>query len=207
MGGKGSGRKRKGEQVGYDPTNPDTWPKSWTKTEERVLYVLEILGGHKMKSAPKHEWVDKMCGKSGRYHDVRLDRDMLETIADIQAMYKMGGFSRMPLPVALKIANKYSGTRKLFDVEDIDNPSPTSRPWKPSDIICMALEVFRMYLMGMDPMFNRIVRRTLAMDGNTIGLEKIAIAIDEIARYEGILDIEDYDYDFDSVDDEREYLE
>jgi len=201
MGGKGSGR-RKGDTKRYAPDDPDTWPVAWQKRERKILYMFDILAGGKLDNSPKQEVIEKWTNIGGRYHDIRLDHDMLESIADIQAMYKAGGFSRMPLSVAEKIANHYGGNKMPFDIEALDDPSPTSRPWKPSDIVRMSLEVFRLYLMGMDPMVNRIIRRTLDMSSRPITLEKIARAVETVASFEGMLEIDpEDDFDFDSLED------
>jgi len=201
MGGKGSGR-RKGDTKRYVPDDPETWPVAWQKRERKILYMFDILAGGKLDNSPKQEVIQTWTDAGGRYHTVKLDHDMLESIADIQAMYKAGGFSRMPLSVAEKIANHYGGNKMPFDIEALDDPSPTSRPWKPSDIVRMSLEVFRLYLMGMDPMVNRIIRKTLDMSSRPITLEKIARAVETIASFEGMLEIDpEDDFDFDSLED------
>lgn len=203
MGGKGSGRRTGGTQR-YDPNDPATWPVAWQKRERKILYMFDILAGGKLDNSPKQEVIDQWLSPSSgsRYHTLRLDHDMLETVADIQAMYRAGGFSRMPLSVAEKIANHYGGNRMPFEIEALDDPSPTSRPWKPSDVVRMSLEVFRLYLMGMDPMVNRIIRKTLDMNSRPITLEKIARAVETVASFEGMLEIDpEDDFDFDSLDD------
>lgn len=175
---------------------------AWQKRERKILYMFDILAGGKLDNSPKQEVIEKWTNIGGRYHDIRLDHDMLESIADIQAMYKAGGFSRMPLSVAEKIANHYGGNKMPFDIEALDDPNPTSRPWKPSDIVRMSLEVFRLYLMGMDPMVNRIIRKTLDMSSRPITLEKIARAVETVASFEGMLEIDpEDDFDFDSLED------
>ena len=201
MGGEGSGR-RKGDKKRYVPSDPDTWPVAWQKRESKILYMFDILAGGKLDNSPKQQVIEKWVNAGGRYHSVRLDHDMLETVADINAIYKMGGFSRMPLSVATKIADHYGGNKMPFELEALDDPDPTSRPWKPSDVVRMSLEVFRLYLMGMDPMFNRVIRKTLDMSSRPITLEKIARAVETIATFEGMLEIDpEEDFDFDSLDD------
>ena len=56
--------------------------------------------------------------------------------------------------------------------------------------------------MGMDPMVNRIIRKTLDMSSRPITLEKIARAVETVASFEGMLEIDpEDDFDFDSLED------
>jgi len=51
-------------------------------------------------------------------------------------------------------------------------------------------------------MVNRIIRRTLDMNSRPITLEKIARAVETVASFEGMLEIDpEDDFDFDSLED------
>ena len=200
MSGNGRGRKVGGTQR-YDPSDPETWPMMWQKKEAKILYMFDIISGGKLPNSPRQDYIDEMM-EDKRQYAVMLNEDMIGMIADINAMYKIGGFSRLPLPVAERIATLYSGNKLPFKLDEVAFPDPSYRPWKPSDVIRMSLMVFRLYLMGSDPMFNRVFSKTLDLKGDTITMEKLVRSVERMASYEGMFEIEDTgDFDFDNLGD------
>ena len=150
---RGRGRPRN-LPVDFDFNDPDTWPKNISKRRVRELYYWDILYGTQLKDSPKRRYLDKRDWRedSGRTRRFYLEDEMMESIADIQAMFKMGMLRHVPLSVvehAIRLAPGYR--RHPFDLELIKSKRPDVRPWSDEIVIQMALNIMRLYLMACDP--------------------------------------------------------
>jgi hypothetical protein len=134
--------------VKYNPEDPATWPHSVKGREKKMLHFLDILTGESREGSPKGKYLDDVFEGRRRGIQIDVDREMMETISDIEGMYKIGGFGNIPLVVAEKWASKYSNCRPPFDPELLTSSELSDRGWTPTAVIRMSLEVFRYYLMG-----------------------------------------------------------
>ena len=86
---------------------------------------------------------------------IGLDDEMLSTCADIQ------GMPRWEVLHFYHSRNRYATLLKYpkaipFDHDTVRDPDPSIRGWNDTTIVRIALEVLRLYLMGMDPYFRRV---------------------------------------------------
>ena len=68
-------------------------------------------------------------------------------------------FAFLPTAVIDMLLDKYPKAIP-FDHDTVRDPDPSIRGWNDTTMVRIALEVLRLYLMGMDPYFRR-VRRVL----------------------------------------------
>ena len=185
-----------GARSKYIPNEPDTWPKAFHVREEKMLYLFDVLYGMDNGYSPRNKILEDFEDESGDkrniYGTVTINKEMMRTILDIEAMYKMGGFGKVPMVVAEKWASAYQGDIP-FDPEKISDPNPEVRGWTPRAIVKMALETFRMYLMGTCPMTRRIITKVRLLDGEVKGLESLANAVYDAAEFESSLELDEYD--------------
>ena len=92
MGGKGSGRVKGSKNI-IDPFDPDTWPAENKRRLEREMQLKDVLMGSKIHNSPKKLWIrERTAHLEGERVGIGIDHEMLDTIADIQAMHKLGSF-------------------------------------------------------------------------------------------------------------------
>jgi hypothetical protein len=188
---KKPGHDKKGMpwKVKYDPTDPATWPASFKRQEEKVLYFFDILMGETRTGSPKGRFLDTVF-EDKHSVTIAVDRQMMEVIADIEGMYKMGGFGNIPLSVAEKWVGKYRG-KMPFNADDLSSTLPDARGWTPTSVIRMSLEIFRYYLMGTCPMTRKIIRNVMRLNDRPISLHQIANAVERAADFEDALELDD----------------
>ncbi len=195
MGGKGSGRA-KGSKNFFDPFDPNTWPAESKRRLEREMQIKDVLMGHKISTSPKKQWIrERTAHLKGERINVSLHPDMMDTVADIQAMHKLGAFRYLPLSVRETFFRM--GRYDLpFDSEEAFSGDPRARIWKTSAIVRMSLEVMRLYLMGLDPYMSRTIRKYLSVDLHKIGMKRMVNSVHRAAEFDKEFDYEDDD-DFD----------
>ena len=175
-----------------DPEDPTTWPRKLQTKREKLMYVFDVLSGNGMRGTYKQVWVDDWFdGK--KTVAVRLSRDILEDVADLNAIWKHGGFRNIPLPVAESLALRFANKSPSFDLEDLLNPDAETRPMSPQDIIAISLKIARLYFMGTNPVFSRLIRRTIDVYGNEVGLRHLAATAERMATYESMFDLSGYE--------------
>ena len=160
---RGRGRPRK-PPVDFDFNDPDTWPKDISKRRVRELYYWDILYGTQLRGSPKRRYLESRQWRedNGRTRRYYLEDEMMESIADIQAMFKMGMLRHVPLSVvehSIRLAPGYQ--RHPFDLDLIKSKRPDVRPWSDEIVIQMALNIMRLYLMACDPFSRNFVAGAL----------------------------------------------
>ena len=132
---------------------------------------------------------------------VRIDSDMIDTIADIGAMHKIGMFRHLPDGVLTQLGRKTRGNLP-FDPATVDDPNPEIRAWRHTAVIRMSLEIMRLYLLALDPYVREVIRSTLSAGNHRrIGLLEIAQSIERVCGLEANIDYEDdEDFDFSSLE-------
>jgi hypothetical protein len=195
MGGKGSGRT-KGSKNFVDPFDPDTWPADSKRRLEREMQLKDVLMGSKVVNSPKKLWIrERTAHLEGERIGIGIDNEMLDTIADIQAMHKLGAFRYLPLSVREMFFR--TGKYHLpFNVDEAFSGNPKSRPWNTTAIVRMSLEVMRLYLMGLDPYMSRAMRNYLSVDLHKIGMKRMTNSVHRAGEFEKEFDYED-DSEFD----------
>jgi hypothetical protein len=178
-----------GPRSKYDPSRPETWPKSFERKQEKMLYLFDVLRGMDNDEAPRNKALNELFEDRDRI-GMSLNKEMMRTILDIQAMYKMGGFGAVPMVVAEKWASAYTMSQLPFDIDELGDPNPEIRGWTPGAVIRMALETFRLYLMGTCPMTRRVITKVRMLNDDTIGLEKLANVVFNAAEFEAMIDDE-----------------
>ena len=76
---------------------------------------------------------------------------------------------------------------------DLLNPDAETRPITPQDIIAISLKIARLYFMGSHPFFAKLMRRTIDVYGEELGLRLLASICNQMATYEGMFDLSQYD--------------
>ena len=202
MGGKGSGRT-KGATNKIDPFDPNTWPADSKRRLEREMQIKDVLMGHKVSTSPKKQWIrERTAHRPNERINVSLHPDMLDTVADIQAMHKLGTFRFLPLSVRETFFRM--GRYDLpFDSEEAFSKDPKARVWKTSAIVRMSLEIMRLYLMGLDPYMSRAMRNYLSVDLHKIGMKRMVNSVHRAAEFDKEFDYEDDDdFDFTGLSDD-----
>ena len=190
------GRRRKG----YDPEDPDTWPADAKRRRYKELMIRDILIGSHSDTSPKSKWIDKKLKVDDNSRRVKLDEDMLDTIADIQAMYKIGTFRFLPDSV-LKVLQQRS-SKLPFDPKTVDDPNPEIRSWNVTSVVRMSLEVMRLYLFATDPYMRKVLGKVVRVDGAKIGLKSLDTMMEETADLDSKFEYEDDDdFDFSILED------
>jgi hypothetical protein len=139
--------------------------------------------GESKSGSPKGRYLDKVFEDKDVIH-VAIDRDMMEVIADIEGMYKMGGFGNVPLVVAEKWADRYSKAKIPFEPEQLDSPNLSDRPWTPTAVIRLSLDIFRYYLMGTCPVTRKVIKNVMRANDRPITLHQIANAVERAGDFE-----------------------
>ncbi len=196
-GSKPRGRPRKP----IDVNDPDTWPRLEKRQHKREMYLKDVFLGHTTDKSPKSKYIDSQLQRMNDGLRVRIDPDMIEAIADIGAMHKIGMFRHLPDSV-LEVLIRRTKNNLPFDPETVGDPNPSMRAWRHTAVIRMALEVMRLYLMAMDPYVREVVRSTLSADKHRqIGLREVAQSIERVCGLEAMIDYEDDDdFDFSSLE-------
>ena len=175
----------------YDPADPSTWPLSVRKQVDKIFYLLDALVGESKHGSPKGRYLDKVFEDKDVVH-VAIYRDMMEVIADIEGMYKMGGFGNVPLVVAEKWADRYSKSKIPFTPDQLDSGNLSDRPWTPTAVIRLSLDVFRYYLMGTCPMTRKVIKKVMRANDRPITLHQIANAVERAGDFEAEVEVDDY---------------
>ena len=202
MGGKGSGRPI-GDRNKIDPFDPNTWPADSKRRLEREMQIKDVLMGSKVVNSPKKLWIrERTAHLEGDKVGVQLDQTMLDTVADMQAMYKLGAFRYLPLSVREVFLR--TGMYNLpFDKDAAFSNDPKSRPWTTTALVRMSLEVMRLYLMGLDPYMSRAMRSYLSVDLHKIGMKRMTNSVQRAAEFDKVYDYEDdSEFDFSGLMDE-----
>ena len=202
MGGQGSGRAKGSKNIS-DPFDPDTWPAESKRRLEREMQIKDVLMGHKVSTSPKKQWIrERTAHRPDERINVSLHPDMLDTVADIQAMHKLGTFRLLPLSVRETFFRM--GRYDLpFDSEEAFGKDPRTRVWKTSAIVRMSLEVMRLYLMGLDPYMSKAMRNYLSVDLHKIGMKRMVNSVHRAAEFDKEFDYEDdADFDFTGLTDD-----
>lgn len=194
MGGKGSGRP-KGAKTRIDPFDPETWPADNQRRLAREMQLRDVLIGNKIHNSPKNIWIrERTAHLEGERVGIGIDKGMLDTVADIQAMHKLGAFRYMPLSVR-EIFFRTGQYNIPFNIEEAYSGNPTTRPWNITAIVRMSLEVMRLYLMGLDPYMSRAIRNYLSVDLHKIGVKRMTNAVQRVGDFEKEYE-DDSDFDF-----------
>lgn len=212
---RGPGRPRK-KRAPFDFNDPETWPTDITKRRIKELYWWDILYGTQLKDSPKARYLKSRQWRedSGRTRRYYLEDEMVESIADIQAMFKMGMLRHVPLSVvehAITLTPGYQ--RKPFDLELIKSKRPDARPWTDEIIIQMALNIMRLYLMACDPFSRNFVAGALQAGHYSVSsqrnwndppsLKRIANSMEQAGAFLDSIEYEsDDDFDFSDLVDE-----
>jgi len=197
MGGKGSGRPI-GSRMKIDPFDPNTWPAGDKRRLEREMQLRDILIGNKVVNSPKAIYLkERMAHLERDSVGIALNHHMMDTIADIQAMHKLGAFRFLPLSVREVFLR--SGQYHLpFDSEEAYSENPKARIWNDTAIVKMSLEVLRLYLMGLDPYTSRVIRSYLSVDLHKVGVKKMTNAVERVAEFQNEYEDDD-DFDFSTL--------
>ena len=188
---KSKKRKERSTKM-IDPEDPTTWPRKLETKRERLMYMFDILGGSNLHGLYKQVWVDDFFD-GAESKRVKLSRDILEDVADLNAIWKSGGFRHIPLPVAESHMLRFATTGVPVDMDDLLNPDAETRPMSPQDVIAISLKIARLYFMGSHPVFAKLMRRTIDVYGEELGLRHIAGVASRMATYEGMFDLSQYD--------------
>ena len=175
-----------------DPEDPTTWPRKLESKRDRLMYLFDVLGGSNLHGSYKQVWVDDFFDGAD-FKRVQLSRDILEDVADLNAIWKSGGFRHIPLPVAESLMLRFATTGAPVDMDDLLNPDAETRPISPQDIIAISLKIARLYFMGSHPVFTKLMRRTIDIYGEELGLRHLASVCAKTATYEGMFDLSQYD--------------
>ena len=160
---KSKKRKERSTKM-IDPEDPTTWPRKLETKRERLMYMFDILGGGNLHGSYKQVWVDDFFD-GAESKRVKLSRDILEDVADLNAIWKSGGFRHIPLPVAESLMLRFATTGVPVDMDDLLNPDAETRPMSPQDVIAISLKIARLYFMGSHPVFAKLMRRTIDVYG------------------------------------------
>ena len=175
-----------------DPEDPTTWPRKLETKRERLMYMFDILGGSNLHGSYKQVWVDDFFDGADSKR-VKLSRDILEDVADLNAIWKSGGFRHIPLPVAESLMLRFATTGSPAELEDLLNPDAETRPLTPQDVISISFKIALLYFMGAHPVFAKLMRRTIDVYGEELGLRHLASICNQMATYEGMFDLSQYD--------------
>jgi hypothetical protein len=174
-----------------DPDDPTTWPKSLETRREKLMYLFDILSND-VEGTYKQKWIDDYYSDKASTQ-IALTRDIMEGVADLNAVWRHGGFRNIPLPMAEMLMLRMANRRGSYSIEELRNPNPETRPFSPSDIIAIAIAIARFYFMGSNPVFARLIKKTVDVYGEDIGLRHLAATADRMATYEGMFDLSKYD--------------
>lgn len=174
-----------------DPDDPTTWPKSLETKREKLMYLFDILSND-VDGTYKQKWVDDYY-LDNPSKQMSLSPDIMEGIADLNAVWRHGGFRNIPLPMAEMLMLRMANRRGSYSIEELRNPNPETRPFSPSDIVAISIAIARFYFMGSNPVFARLIKRTVDIYGEDIGLRHLAATADRMATYEGMFDLSKYD--------------
>ena len=198
MGGKGSGRT-KGATNKIDPFDPNTWPADSKRRLEREMQIKDVLMGHKVSTSPKKQWIrERTAHRPDERINVSLHPDILDTVADIQAMHKLGTFRFLPLSVR----------ETFFPNGKIRPPIRLRRGFlqrsqaKSLEDFCDSQDVFGNYetlSYGTRPYMSRAMRNYLSVDLHKIGMKRMVNSVHRAAEFDKEFDYEDDD-DFDLPD-------
>ena len=193
-GSKNDAPKGRSRKMQIDPFNPDTWPADSKRRLEREMHIKDIMCGKKISNSPKAMFMEEFRLKDSDAYgkNVWMDEDILERISDIQALHKIGSFRFVPLVVRDQYA-KNTNSPLPFDITKIDEPK--SKPWELKEIIRMSLSVMSLYLMGLDPYTNKIMRQYLTMDLHKVGYRKAANSVELSANFMDKFETDEY-FDF-----------
>jgi hypothetical protein len=173
-----------------DPEDPTTWPKSLETKRDKLMYLFDILSND-TGGTYKQKWIDDYY-EDNPSKQMALSRDILEGVADLNAIWRHGGFRNIPLPMAEMLMLRMANRRGTYSIEELRNPNPETRPFSPSDIIAISISIARFYFMGSNPVFARLIKKTVDIYGEDIGLRHLAATADKMATYEGMFDLHDY---------------
>jgi len=172
----------RGRPSRYVPNDPSTWPKHFIKKHEKAMYLLDVLIGDTDPSFPKAKYLLEESNVD-YIKRIGLDDEMLSTCADIQGMAKMGSFAFLPTAVIDMLLDKYPKAIP-FDHDTVRDPDPSIRGWNDTTIVRIALEVLRLYLMGMDPYFRRVKKSAmLYAKQDAVTLWDVCKAIEHSAKF------------------------
>ena len=174
-----------------DPDDPTTWPKSLETRRDKLMYLFDILSND-VEGTYKQKWIDDYYSDRAT-KQMALTRDIMEGIADLNAVWRHGGFRNIPLPMAEMLMLRMANRRGSYSIEELRNPNPETRPFSPSDIVAISIAIARFYFMGSNPVFARLIKNTVDVYGEDIGLRHLAATADRMATYEGMFDLSKYD--------------
>ena len=174
-----------------DPDDPTTWPKSLETRREKLMYLFDILSND-VEGTYKQKWIDDYYSDKASTQ-IALTRDIMEGVADLNAVWRHGGFRNIPLPMAEMLMLRMANRRGSYSIEELRNPNPETRPFSPSDIIAISIAIARFYFMGSNPVFARLIKKTVDVYGEDIGLRHLAATADRMATYEGMFELSKYD--------------
>jgi len=171
-----------------DPDDPTTWPKKLQTKREKIMYLFDILSGNK-PGTYKQKWIDEKFGDKTAVQ-LRMSKDILEDIADINAIWKHGGFKNIPLPVAEGIMMRFSTRPEPITEDDLYNYDPAERPLSPQDVIALSLLITKFYFMGANPVFAYLMKKTTDVYGNEVGLRHLAATASRMATYANMFEVD-----------------
>lgn len=174
-----------------DPEDPTTWPKSLETKREKLMYLFDILSND-VEGSYKQKWIDDYY-LDNTSKQMALSPDIMEGIADLNAVWRHGGFRNIPLPMAEMLMLRMANRRGSYSIEELRNPNPETRPFSPSDIVAISIAIARFYFMGSNPVFARLIKKTVDIYGEDIGLRHLAATADKMATYESMFDLSKYD--------------
>lgn len=174
-----------------DPEDPTTWPKKLETKREKLMYLFDILSGNR-PGTYKQQWIEERYSDA-KTVDLRLTRDIIEDIADLNAVYKHGGFRNLPQPVAEAIVRRFSTRPGPLEEEDLYSTDPMDRPLTPQDIIAISLMIAKFHFMAANPVFSHLMKTTTDVYGNKVGLRHLANVAGKMATYSNMFDLDGYD--------------
>ena len=81
--------------------------------------------------------------------------------------------SEISLCLWLKLYFRMSNRPGDYTIEELRNPDPETRPFTPGDIIAISLSIARFYFMGTNPVFARLIKKTVDITGITLGSDTL----------------------------------
>ena len=174
-----------------DPEDPTTWPTRLESKRERLMYLFDILSGNQPGTYKQH-WIEERFGEA-HTKDIRVTRDIIEDLADLNSVYKHGGFRNIPQPVAEAIVRRFSTRPGPLSEEDLYSTDPTERPFTPQDLIAISLLITKFYFMAANPVFTHLMKTTTDVYGRKVGLRHLANVAEKMATYHNMFDLEGYE--------------
>ncbi len=168
------------------------------RRSEREDAITELFLGHNLPGSKKtllKERIAKAIGDGKRFQ-VELSEESLVTIRDINSLYEIGTFRNIPDAVVERLIDQAYSVK--VDEDLLRDPYPKSDGWATRQVVFMALEVFRLYLMGVDPYTRKVLKATRSVAKRKLTMDAIRTGVRAAAEFDNEYEDDD-DFDFSSL--------